>query len=183
MIVQIKKKESRIVTFEKNGVEQSFNSNSLFVSCDDMKIYPAVCARLKKAGATESAIAKFSTPSIYEGVESFAFWLNCSAYTFANVQKFGFLDAKIDFTISKTGSGTAKIVIIDRIEQVDGYEASKTEVKGWNIPAPVTPQPVAEIVADQPPITSQDKFYNESPKQNNPLNVDNGENPADDLPF
>ena len=161
----------------KTGKPYSMDAINLFVSCDDMSLYPKVVKKFKDKGCTTEQIEKFSTPKEYNGEMSFAFWLKCSKFTFDHVQRFGILDAKISFDVKENGYLEAKIFVENGKEQVNGYEPSEQVVTGWNIPVSETqPAPAQAIVSDDP-------FYAKQPEQPIPLAIDNGENPEDDLPF
>ena len=83
----------------------------------------------------------------YEGATSYAFGLNCSHFTFDRVDRFGVLDCKIEFVVNKDGFINPKIQVIDKKEQIFGYEApeqQEEEVDGWASPAP-EPKPQQPI--------------------------------------
>ena len=52
-------------------------------------------------------------------------------FTFEKVEQFGILNANVVFNVSDSGYINAKIQVIDRREQVNGYEAPESEVEGW----------------------------------------------------
>jgi len=75
----------------------------------------------------------------YEGVTSYGFGLNCSHFTFDRVDRFGVLDCKIEFVVNKDGFINPKIQVVDKKEQIFGYEApeqQEEEVDGWASQAP-----------------------------------------------
>ena len=75
----------------------------------------------------------------YEGAVSYSFGLNCSHFTFDRVERFGILDCKVEFVVNKDGFVNPKIQVIDKKEQIFGYEPPEPqdeEVTGWEIYAP-----------------------------------------------
>lgn len=124
----------------KEGVSERTGSPyriaSLFVKFDDRATYDRIVSHLRGKGATDEQIEKFCKPGEHNGKVNYAFGLNCSNYTFDKVEQFGELDANINFTINDAGFINAKIHIVDRREQVNGYTPPESEVEGWNIPAP-----------------------------------------------
>lgn len=90
-------------------------------------------------GVPKDKIQEVIKSKEYEGETSYAFGLNCSHFTFDRVDRFGVLDAKIEFVVNKKGFINARIQVIDRKEQVFGYEQSslqEEEVDGWVTYAP-----------------------------------------------
>ena len=96
----------------------------LFVKTLEKEMYDAILARLKKAGATDDRITSFIKENDYNDVISYPFDLNCSKKTWAAVEKHYELDVKIDFGVNEKGYCTAKISIVDKVEQVLGYTPS-----------------------------------------------------------
>lgn len=96
----------------------------LFVKTLEREMYDAIVARIKKAGATDERIASFIKENDYNGKISYQFDLNCSKHTWSAVEKYAELDAKIDFGVNEKGYCTAKISIVDKVEQVLGYTPS-----------------------------------------------------------
>jgi len=145
---------------------------SLYVSFEESAIHTGIMSHLTNIGVPEEKRTKFCSPNEYNGVISYAFWLNCSHYTFDIVEKFGVLDAKIIFSYENKFC-KAKIQVVDKIEQVNGYEALENydAVSGWNVPAPTGAIQNAE----------------QKPLQGEPIPVTNFENiltaQPDDLPF
>lgn len=132
------------VTIIKKSIKEGSNARgsycikSLYVSFSDEATYNRIVAHLKKQGASDETIAKFCSPREYEGALSYAFGLNCSNFTFDAVQMFGVLDAKIDFKVNDNGFINARIIVTDKKEQVNGYEAPASEVDGWACGNPAT---------------------------------------------
>lgn len=120
-----------------SGVEYCIKS--LFVGFSEADVYNAIILHLKNRGAGSDAIEKFCKPNEYKGVISYAFWLNCSHFTWDTVERFGILDAKVIFAINDGGFVNAKIMVADRKEQVDSYEGPEEQVTGWSCgnPEPV----------------------------------------------
>jgi len=120
---------------------------SLYVSFEEAEIFAGIISHLTNIGVPEEKRIKFCSPNEYNGVTSYAFWLNCSHYTFDIVEKFGVLDAKIIFSYENEFC-KAKIQVVDKIEQVNGYEAPENydSVSGWNVPAPTT-----QVQSTEPP--------------------------------
>lgn len=124
----------------KEGISDRTGSpykiSSLFVKFDDEAMYDKIVAHLKGKGATDEQIEKFCKPNEYKGKINYAFGLNCSNFTFNKVEQFGELDANINFTINDSGFINAKIHVVDKKEQVNGYTPPESEVEGWAITAP-----------------------------------------------
>lgn len=105
-------------------IESSISMNgkkrphSLFVRFDDTQMYENIRQYLEEMGADEVFIDKFILLGEYNGVENYAFGLNCSRFTFDRVERFSEIDAKIDFKVSERGYINAKIAIIDGKEQI-----------------------------------------------------------------
>jgi len=127
---------------------------SLFVTFDSEQTYNGIVSHLRAQKATEDKITAFCKPSTYNDVTNYAFGLNCSNYTFDKVQKFGILDANILFTVNEKGYCNAKIQVIDRKEQINGYEEPEQEVTGWNTtePQPANPQPQPSAPVETAPV-------------------------------
>lgn len=113
-----------------NGAEYSMKS--LYVVFTDEAVYNAIILHLTNRGASLDAIKKFCSPNEHNGVVSYAFGLNCSHFTFDTVERFGILDANIIFTINDRGFIGSKIKVVDRKEQVNGYEGPEDQVTGWS---------------------------------------------------
>ena len=94
------------------------------------------------AGATKEQVDTLIKAGEYNGVTTYAFGLNCSNFTFDHVERFGVIDAEIIYIKNDKGYVNAKIQIVDKVEQVHGYEAPESDVTGWASPAPeLKPQP------------------------------------------
>lgn len=142
---------------------------SLFVQFESEQTYNGIISHLKSQGAEDDKINSFCKPNEYNGKVSYAFGLNCSNFTFDKVQRFGILDANVLFIVNDKGYCNAKIQIIDRVEQVNGYEAPEDEAQGWNIPAPENIPPLGDGSQGEP-IPILDPFANSlNPNDNNDL--------------
>ena len=130
----------------------------LFVKTLEREMYDAIVARLKKAGATDERIASFIKENDYNGKISYPFDLNCSKQTWSAVEKYAELDVKIDFGVNEKGYCTAKISIVDKVEQIMSYTpsgGSDDDVTEWAcgaIPAAKKEEakPVVEIKEEEP---------------------------------
>ena len=129
---------------------------SLYVSFTEKDIFDAIVENLKEQKAEDDKISSFCKPNEYNGSVSYAFGLNCSNYTFDRVKRFGILDCKIIFSVNDKGYVNAKIQVVDKKEQINGYEEPEDDVTGWNVPAPEAkaPEPMGDGSMDEPnPIT------------------------------
>lgn len=114
-----------------------YSIKSLFVSFSDAELYSKIVANLKAQGCTDEAIERFCKPSEYKGETSYCFGFNASNFTFERVEQFGILDAKFIFSQNDKGFVNAKIQVVDKKEQINGYEQPaerEEEVVGWSIP-------------------------------------------------
>jgi len=109
---------------------------SLFVTFTEPELYAKIVNNLKLQGCDIDQIEKFCKPNDYNGNISYAFGLNCSNFTFERVEKFGVLDANVIFSKNDKGYINAKIQIIDKKEQINGYEDPEDTANGWSTPAP-----------------------------------------------
>ena len=154
-----------------------YSIKSLFVNFTDSAIYERIVVHLKAQGCTIESIEKFCKPNEYKGEISYCFGFNASNFTFDRVEKFGVLDANFIFSQNEKGFVNAKIQVVDKKEQINGYEAPEEredEVDGWSIEAPEarSTQPMGDGNKAEPnPIT--------------PFGIDpNSLDPQpDDLPF
>ena len=64
-------------------------------------MFEKIVAKLKKDGATDERIEKFIKENDYNGKISYQFDLQCSRQTWAAVERFSELDAKIDFGVNE----------------------------------------------------------------------------------
>ena len=147
---------------------------SLFVSFTDSSIYAKIVANLKAQGCSIEQIEKFCKPNDYNGNISYAFGLNCSHFTFDRVERFGVLDANIIFSMNDKGYINAKIQIIDKKEQINGYEEPEDTVTGWSTLAPDVKE-VQPLVSPNPLPPTPFEIA-----QNNSLNPNDA---PEDLPF
>lgn len=151
---------------------------SLFVKFTDPELYQKIYDKLEKDGADPIMINKFLLESEYQGETSYAFGLNCSQFTFDRVEKFGVLDAQIVFTVSDSGYCNAKIQVIDRVEQINGYTPpapfEEEIIEGWATTAPEA------VNRGEEKSTEENPFKSEEGELKNPFDepMQNG-----DLPF
>lgn len=120
-----------------------YSIKSLFVSFTDSTLYSKIVANLKAQGCSDEAIERFCKPSEYKGETSYCFGFNASNFTFERVEQFGILDANFIFSQNEKGFIDAKIQVVDRKEQVNGYEPPKQmeeEVDGWSLPGEDKPE-------------------------------------------
>ena len=165
-------------------IESSISMNgkkrphSLFVRFDDTQMYENIRQYLEEMGADEVFINKFILLGEYNGVENYAFGLNCSRFTFDRVERFSEIDAKIDFKVSDKGYINAKIVIIDGKEQILSYTPPVNEeekVDCWACAAPEPSKTVDETDENYNPFAEKQKtpdYLTPPPPEDN-----------DDLPF
>lgn len=135
-----------------SGVEYCIKS--LFVGFSEADVYNAIVEHLQKRGASSDSIEKFCKPNEYKGVISYAFWLNCSHFTWDTVERFGILDAKVIFAINDSGFVNAKIMVENRLEQITKYEAPEEQVTGWSCGNPETVKSESQTVAKLPNVES-----------------------------
>jgi len=145
-----------------SGAGRPYCIKSLYVSFEKSVVYANIMVHLTDIGVPEEKRTKFCSPNEYNGTTSYAFWLNCSHYTFDKVEKFGVLDAKIIFSYENEFC-KAKIQVVDKTEQVNGYEDPENydAVSGWNVPAPPgavqNPEP-APLQGEPMPVTDFSKI-------------------------
>jgi len=125
---------------------------SLFVSFTESEIYEKIVKHLQGMACAQDAIDKFCKPNEYNGAISYAFWLNCSHFTFDRVERFGILDANIIFGQNDKGYVNAKIQILEKKEQINGYEAPEEEVTGWSTQAPESTKQVEDVQTPIAPV-------------------------------
>jgi hypothetical protein len=149
------KEEKEVPYFDKNGKRQSFMKRNVFVSHENETVYHAMKAKLIELGAEKEKAEKFSKPHEKDGKITYGFNLETSPYTFDRIERFGTLDAKIVLSVNKGGYGEAKIEVIDRKEQIFGYEPPRASVDdelanvdGW---ATSSPDPLAAVVSPNVP--------------------------------
>jgi len=128
-----------------SGVEYCIKT--LFVNFLEEDVYNAIVEHLQKRGVSPEAIEKFCKPNDYKGVISYAFWLNCSHFTWDAVDRFGILTANVVFAINDSGFVNAKIQVEDRKEQVLAYEGPEDQVTGWSCG---NPEPKKEEIQPEP---------------------------------
>jgi len=109
---------------------------SLFCSVDNKEDANKLALAAISAGATKEQVATLIKAGEYNGNVTYAFGLNCSNLTFDRVDRFGILDANIVYIKNDKGYINAKIQIIDKKEQINGYEEPEQDVTGWSTPAP-----------------------------------------------
>jgi len=125
-----------------------YSIKSLFVNFTDSALYDKIVGHLKAQGCTSEAIEKFCKPNEYKGEISYCFGFNASNFTFERVEKFGVMDANFVFSQNDKGFVNAKIQIVDKKEQINGYEAPEEredECDGWSTTAPeIKQQPIGD---------------------------------------
>ena len=129
----------------KNG--QPYCIKSLYACVSTKEDANALATQAIADGVPADKIQEVIKSKEYEGAISYAFGLNCSHFTFDRVDRFGMLDCKIEFVVNKDGFINPKIQVIDKKEQIFGYEApeqQEEEVDGWISPAP-EPKPQQPI--------------------------------------
>jgi len=159
----------------KEGVTASGSAyciKSLYCSVDNKEDANTLAKSAMDAGADKEMVAKLIKANDYNGSISYAFGLNCSNFTFDKVDRFGILDAKVVFAKNEKGFVNAKIQVIDKKEQVFGYESPVEDVQGWASPAP------ANVPSSQGNATTVTQPYQGASYPN----IAAGE-PTDDLPF
>lgn len=135
--------------------------HSLFVRFDDTQMYNNIREYLEEMGADEVFIDKFIRVGEYNGVENYAFGLNCSCFTFDRVERFAELDAKIDFKVSDKGYINAKIAVVDGKEQIVSYTPPTDEeekVDGWACAAPEPTKTVDETDENYNPFAEKEEI-------------------------
>jgi len=157
-----------------SGVEYCIKS--LFVGFSETDVYNAIVEHLQKRGASPEAIEKFCKPNDYKGVISYAFWLNCSHYTWDRVDRFGILTANVVFAINDNGFVNAKIQVENRVEQVLAYEGPEDQVTGWICG---NPEPKKEEAQAETQTIATEKM--EVPNLADLGKIEDGD--QDDLPF
>jgi hypothetical protein len=103
---------------------------SLYVCVDNREDANKLAKMAIEVGATPEDITKLIRKSDRSENE-FAFGLNCSSFTFDKVDRFGILDCEIEYTKNAKGYISAKIHVLDKKEQVNGYSPAEEEVNGW----------------------------------------------------
>lgn len=155
---------------QKDGVSASgvpYTIRNLFVSFEDAKLFEKIKNYLReKQGATNEQIDKFIKESNYKDQISYVFGLNCSYFTFENVEQFGILDADIEFKLNDSGYINANIRREKNKEVVNGYTPSEnSNVDGWTNATPVQRNEVEDLrpipslvdVAENEPFGSVEK--------------------------
>jgi hypothetical protein len=107
---------------------------SLYVCVDNKDDANKLAMLAVGVGATKEQIPTIIRKSDRDENE-FAFGLNCSGFTFDRVDRFGILDAEIEYVKNAKGYISAKIKVIDKKEQVNSYLSPEDEVTGWSTDA------------------------------------------------
>jgi hypothetical protein len=149
MKIKIIKKTIKEGISKKTGNEYSIKS--LYCSVSTKEDANAIAVLASAQGATMEQIQSAIKMNDYQGEISYAFGLNCSNYTFENVQRFGVLDCEME-AVLKDGFLNFKIKAVDRKEVVNGYTAPdiiEDDVQGWsNCTPPPKPQGDTPTIAD-----------------------------------
>ena len=106
-----------------------------------------IAIKAKEFGATPGQIAAFIKKNEYNGVVSFDFNIICSEFTALRVAKNGILDIdseNVRFWVSDKGFLNAAIRVVNKREQINGYESPTEEVEGWNVAALEIQKPIEE---------------------------------------
>ena len=128
----------------KSGIE------SILVTTESKDNANGIAKKAMEVGATTDQVSKLITAKEYQGVMGYSFFMNCSHYTFEKISKFGVLDCDVVCGLSAKGFLYVKINVIDKVEQVNGYEAQEEDVTGWNIPAPENLPPLGDGTHAEP---------------------------------
>ena len=107
-----------------------FTFYSLQVAFSETEIYNKIVDSLEKRGADPTKIEKTIRVGEFNGSPSYTFYLGCSAFTSGKVDRFGIIDALVNFELNGEYINP-RIAIVDRKEQVLGYEPPEEEVTGW----------------------------------------------------
>ncbi len=105
----------------------------LFVKTLEKEMYEKIVVKLKKDGATDERINSFIKENEYKGKISYQFDLMCSNKTWDAVERYAEMDCKIDFGVNDKGYCTAKINIVEGVEQVLSY--NPTGIQEENVTA------------------------------------------------
>ena len=107
-----------------------FTFYSLQVAFSETEIYNKIVDSLERRGADPTKIEKTIRVGEFNGAPSYTFYLGCSAFTSGKVDRFGIIDALVNFELIGEYINP-RIAILDRKEQVLGYEPPEQEVTGW----------------------------------------------------
>lgn len=110
--------------------QDGYSFYSLQVAFSETEIYNKIVDSLEKRGADPTRIEKTIMVGEFDGAPSYRFFLRCSSFTLERVERFGIIDALVNFELNGEYINP-KIAIIDRKEQVLGYEPPEEEVIGW----------------------------------------------------
>ena len=137
--MKIKIKAKNIVENTNKETGKTYISKRLWCSVDNKEDANVLAKSAIESGADKDLVLKLIKENNYNGSIKYDFNLDCSNFTFDKVEKYGILDAKVIFVKSEKGFISAKIQVIDKKEQVNGYEPPEEEVTGWNVPSPEDP--------------------------------------------
>ena len=154
----------------KNG--QPYCIKSLYACVSTKEDANALAVQAIADGVPSDKIKEVIKQKEYEGVTNYGFGLNCSHFTFDRVERFGVLDATVEFIVNKDGFVNPKIKVVDKIEQVFGYEApekQEDDVTGWatqtQVPEPIKVEPMGDGSHAEPnPVVDFAKLAAESPE-------------------
>lgn len=167
MKVKILKKNENIKTDENGNVTMCIKS--LFCSVDNSNDANALVSRALEDGSTKDQAMASIKPNTYDGEVTYTFGLNCSSFTFDRVDKFGILDISPEnIKFKPNGKYTnARIAVINKREQINGYEEPVDTVEGW--------------ITDAPAVNAE---YDETKQSSQAAQSENSLAPqVDDLPF
>jgi hypothetical protein len=125
-------------------------SGSILVATTNKDDANNIAINATTKGASKEQVTKLITSKDFKGEMSYSFFMYCSKFTFEKIDPFGILDCEVECLISEKGLLYAKIPVIDKKEQINGYEApdsQEEEVDGWNVAAP-EPKIVAKQEVD-----------------------------------
>lgn len=183
--------------------QKNYKIKSLFVKFDDPILYKRIISQMISNGATQDMAEKTVKASVYKEELNYTFSLNCSTFTFDRVEKFGVLDAQIEFKVNDSGyinpsivkSKNDKGITIDQVlgyEKPQPFEPSEEVVAGWAVDAP---EPIPEVKRVEEELQEKARLLYESDpfEQSKPANAPapeksieeliKTEDEVDDLPF
>ena len=145
---------------DNSGVKnnKSWRILSLLCSVDTSEDANLIAMHGVKCGVPMESISKLIKPNEYNGVTTYQFKIIVSLFTFERVSRFGILDIDLDnLVITFDGNfANTKILVVDKKEQINGYEEPEDDVTGWKNKAPEAkaPEPMGDgSMGEQLPIT------------------------------
>lgn len=150
----------------KSGVSSkgsAYEIKSLFVTFTEDEMYHKIYDYLIVQGAEPEKIEKFILKGEHKGQKSYAFYLNCSGFTFDKVDRFGELDAKIIFQKNESGFVNARIASENKREQVFSYTPPVEDIQGWATTEQAEPAPEQQQAQEQTPTPPANPEENDLP--------------------